>query len=83
VSESRARRRIRRAVQAKGYELTELSWSPWGRAAEKEGIPGGWEGYVEPKPSDLHGTPAVMGLSVDEALDWIEEFLPPRLGEQP
>jgi hypothetical protein len=75
---SRARDRIRRAVEAKGYRLTELTWEPWGRAVEKEGIPGGWEGYVEPQPEGLHGTPAVMGLSVDEALEWIRDWLPDR-----
>ncbi len=76
MSETRARRKIRRAVEAKGYTLTELTWEPWGRAAEKEGIPGGWEGYVEPEPRGYPGVPAVMGLSVDEALEWIDQFLP-------
>jgi len=76
AGESCARRKIRLAVEAKGYTLTELTWEPWGRAAEKEGIPGGWEGYVDPWPEHHYG-PAVMGLSLAEALDWIEEFLPP------
>lgn len=82
MSETRARRRIRLAVEAKGYTLTELTWEPWGRAAEKEGIPGGWEGYVTPVPAGLYGTPAVMGLSLVEALDWIDHWLPARHEEQ-
>ena len=73
---SGAREKIRKAVEAKGYTLTELTWEPWGRAIEKEGIPGGWEGYVTPEPPGLYGIPAVMGLSWQEALDWIDEFLP-------
>jgi hypothetical protein len=82
-TESRARRKIRLSVEAKGYTLTELTWEPWGRAAEKEGIPGGWEGYVTPEPLGLGGTPAVMGLSVGEALEWVEQFLPARGGASP
>lgn len=78
---SRAREAIRRAVEAKGYALISLTWEPWGRAAEKEGIPGGWEGYVKPEPEGFYGIPAVMGLSLQEALDWIRDFLPDRLSD--
>jgi hypothetical protein len=83
AEEKRARRKIRLAVEAKGYLLTELTWEPWGRAAEKEGIPGGWEGYVEPEPPGLYGCPAIMGLSLAEALDWIARWLPAREGVRP
>jgi hypothetical protein len=76
--ETRARRKIRLAVEAKGYRLSELTWEPWGAAAEKEGIPGGWVGYVDPEPDGLCGTPAVMGLSVEEAVQWVEDFIPKR-----
>ncbi len=90
--ETDARRRIRRAVEARGYRLVELTWEPWGAAAEKEGIPGGWEGWVDPIPSnapnglagengdDIFRIPDVMGLSWQEAVEWVNDFLPDRSG---
>lgn len=74
VRESRARRKIRQAVEARGYQLVELTWEPWGQAAEKEGIPGGWAGYVSPPPHVSE--PHIMGLSWQEAVEWIEQFIP-------
>ncbi len=89
--ESTARRKIRQAVEARGYALVELRWSPWGAAAEKEGIPGGWEGWVDPVPHneivgvslrfdplDIGRMPDVMGLSWQEAVEWGNDFLPDR-----
>lgn len=84
VPETRARRRIRLAVEAKGYKLTHLEWEPWGASAEKSGIPGGWYGEVEPKYQEW-GFPGneIMGLSVDEVLDWIERLVPTRFDGDP
>lgn len=77
VRETRARRRIRQAVEEKGYRLVSLEWEPWSNGGEKSGICGGWYGELDPKyaPNDWPGN-EIMGLSVDEVLDWIEEFVP-------
>jgi hypothetical protein len=82
VPESRARRKIREAVEAKGYSLVELTWEPWGKAAEKEGISGGWWGRVEPDPS----TPGSSGLDWFGGLSWQEavesiSFMPARVAD--
>ncbi len=91
MSESLARRKIRQAVEAHGYRLVELTWEPWGAAAEKEGIPGGWEGWVDPVPTnsdvtslnsdaeDTYRNPDIMGLSWQEAVEWVEHFIPARV----
>lgn len=77
VRETRARRRIRQAVEAKGYRLVFLEWEPWSPGGEKSGICGGWYGEVDPPYCrwSIPGT-EIMGLSVDEVLAWIEEFVP-------
>ncbi len=80
VAESRARRKIREAVEARGYTIHDLTWEPWGRAAEKEGIPGGWWFRVGPDPTP-HGSSGLDwfgGLSWQEAVANVEEFLPSR-----
>ena len=81
MPETRARRRIRLAVESRGYTLTSLAWEPWGMAAEKEGVPGGWYGTLD-RPTSAHDlTPGeIMGLSVEETLAWIDEFVPPPEG---
>lgn len=75
-----ARDMIRHAVENKGYKLAELTWEPWGAAAEKEGIPGGWWGRVEPDPSPpgSSGLDWFGGLSWQEAVSFVEDFIPPR-----
>ena len=78
-SETRARRRIREAVEARGYTLTRLTWEPWGAAAEKSGISGGWECQVSPRPiENFYGSEDFCGLSVEELLQYLDQFLPPR-----
>jgi hypothetical protein len=82
MSETRARRRIREAVESRGRVLTRLTWEPWGAAAEKEGIPGGWYGELQPVGTDTRaaigiGIDDVMGLSVEETIAWVDEFLLP------
>ena len=75
---SYARNKIIAAAEAKGYTVAELTWEPWGKAVEKEGIPGGWWGRVEPDPSPpgSSGLDYFAGLSWQEAVAFIEEFIP-------
>lgn len=73
-TETRARRRIRKAVESRGYTVLDIEWEPWGAAAEKEGIPGGWTVLTTAPlhPNTNYGD-EVYGLSVDEVLadiDW-------------
>lgn len=80
MAETRARRAIRQAVEARGYTVRDLEWEPWGRAAEKEGIPGGWSLRVEPDPSgpESSGLDWFGGLSWQETVGMIDSFLPQR-----
>lgn len=78
MAETRTRRRIREAVESRGYELVELEWEPWGMAMEMSGIPGGWYGRLE-RPYVQHAHPGdeIMGLSVDETIAWVDQFVKP------
>lgn len=75
--ETRARRRIRQAVESRGFKLLTLEWEPWSDGGEKSGICGGWYGTVDRQthPSFFPGN-EVMGLSVEEAVAWVDEFFP-------
>jgi hypothetical protein len=42
MAESRARQRIRKAVESRGYTVLAMEWEPWTPGGEKEGICGGW-----------------------------------------
>lgn len=70
--ETRARRKIRQAVEAKGWTITRMDWEPIRPGGEKEGPDGGW--YVEVcAPSG--GMDWVMGYSWQDAVEWAEKFL--------
>lgn len=74
MSETRARRRIRQAVESRGYSVLSMEWEPWSPGGEKEGIRGGWVVHTDAPlfPNTNYGD-EVMGLSVEEALadvDW-------------
>jgi len=74
MSETRTRRRIRLAVESRGYKVLEMEWEPWGACGEKEGIGGGWTVLTDAPwwPNTNYGD-EVMGLSVEEVLadiDW-------------
>jgi hypothetical protein len=75
VSESRARRRIREAVERFGYQLVSLEWEPIGMGAEMCGPSGGWTGDIE-GPEGIEYS-AVMGYNVEHALDWIDDWVKP------
>lgn len=78
VSETRTRRRIRKAVVSRGYAIKELEWEPVYNAGEMCGLAGGWylqvdRPYVERTfPGDELG-----GLSAEELLADIDHDLRP------
>jgi len=69
---TRERRKIRKAIEAKGRKLTSLTWEHWYNGGEGAGICSGWSGTFEP-PSRVGND--FYGLSVADVLDWIEEFI--------
>lgn len=75
--ETVARRRIRHAVESRGYRLVSLEWEPWSNGGEKSGICGGWLGELDrpTHPNIFPGT-EIMGLSVDETVAWVDQFVP-------
>src|SRR5678815_4529158 len=80
--ETRARRRIREAVELYGYRLIRLDYEPMSAGAEKAGPDGGWFGEIERadglKEDPLSsGDHAVLGYNVEHALDWIDQFVKP------
>lgn len=70
--ESRRRRKIREAVEARGWTLTTLEWEPIGAASEKEGPSGGWYGECR-APSG--GMDWVMGYTWQDCVQWAADFL--------
>ena len=70
--ESRARRKIRQAIEAKGWTLDWLEWEPIRLGGEKSGPEGGWYGEAI-APSG--GSDWVMGYSWQEAVKWVDDFL--------
>lgn len=78
MSETRRQRRIRDAVELRGYQAKEITWEPWGPAAEKSGITGGWTVIVD-RPYLERSYPGddLFGLSVDEVLADIDYWLKP------
>jgi hypothetical protein len=76
--ETRARRRIRLAVESRGYQLASLEWEPPYVGGEMEGWCGGWLGTTDPKhlPNCWPGD-EIMGLSVEQVLAWVDTFVKP------
>jgi hypothetical protein len=72
VAETRARRKIREAVEAKGWTLLRLVWEPISPGGEKEGLCGGWYGVCR-APSG--GEDWVMGYNWRETVEWAEKYL--------
>ena len=77
-AETRTRRRIRRAVESRGYNVISMEWEPWYDAGEKSGIGGGWTVLTDAPwfPNTNYGD-EVWGLSVDEVLADIDWMLRP------
>lgn len=76
--ESRARRRIRKAVESRGFKVLSMEYEPWYNAGEMSGITGGWTVLTDRpwEPNTNYGDEA-CGLSVDEVLAWIDCFFTP------
>lgn len=70
MAESRARRRIRLAVEAIGWDVLEMEWEPWGQVVEKSGLEGGWTIKCRRRSDGVIDYAA--GYSVDDVL----RFLP-------
>lgn len=78
TAETRARRRIRKAVESRSHRLATLEWEPWYDAGEKSGIGGGWCGTTEDPflPNTTSGN-EFYGLSVEETLAHLDSFMEP------
>lgn len=77
MMETSARKRIRRAVESRGYNLVSLRWEHWYNAGEKSGIGGGWYGILDRSyQPNSYPSDEIMGLSVEEVIAWIDEFIP-------
>ena len=74
MSETRARKRIRQAIESRGHIVESIEWEPIYHGGEKSGLCGGWT--VTTVHSFLPNTwPGndILGLSVEEVLadiDW-------------
>lgn len=78
MPETRARRRIRQAVEGRGYAVVDLDWEPWYDAGEMSGLAGGWALTVD-RDYVQNTTPGddLYGLSVEELLAEIDYWLKP------
>lgn len=78
TKESRARRRIRAAVESRGYTIVSLEYEPWYNAGEMCGIGGGWSVELD-RPYLERCWPGneLEGLSVEEVLAAVDYWLKP------
>jgi hypothetical protein len=78
TTETRARRRIRLAVESRGYAVEELEWEPIYNGGEMCGWCGGWT-LIMDRPHVPNCIPAddLYGFSVDELLAQIDYWLKP------
>ena len=83
MAETRARRRIRQAVESRGFQVKSLQWEPWYDAGEMSGIAGGWMLILDrPYLGSTHPGDDLCALSVEELLAQIDYWLKPD-GECP
>jgi hypothetical protein len=71
MSETRARRKIREAVEAKGAKVTDLTWEPIGQMVEMSGREGGWTVFAE--WSDGREDHA-LGYSWQDVVEWVDHY---------
>ncbi|HET6916262.1 MAG TPA: hypothetical protein VFH56_09265 [Acidimicrobiales bacterium] len=79
MSETRTRRRIRQAVEARGFRVARLDWEPIYNGGEMCGWCGGWTLITDPPhmpPNTIPGDD-LYGLSVDELLAEIDYSVKP------
>lgn len=76
MSETRARRRIRKAVESRGYGILNLEWESWYETGEGPG--GGWSMILDRDylPNTRPGND-MYALSVEELLAEIDYWLKP------
>lgn len=67
--ETRARRRIREAVEATGRTVDLIEWEPIHAGGEMQGAAGGWTVMASP---DEHA----LGYNLAEVLEWISTWEP-------
>lgn len=78
MAESRARERIRKAVESRGHEVLSLDWEPVYDAGEMQGYGGGWTLAVSPGiyPNSYPDND-IYGMSVEEVLAYIDYWIKP------
>lgn len=78
ITETRARRRIRQAVEARGYQVESLEWEPWCNSGEMGGLAGGWSVELD-RDYLAFTTPGndLVALSVEEMLAEVDYWLRP------
>lgn len=67
--ETRAQRKIRKAVEAHGLVAEEITWEPVGQMIEMQGREGGWYVYVKD-----YGV--ATGYSTDDVIESIDLAAP-------
>lgn len=69
MSETRARRRIRKAVESRGYGVLDMEWEPIYHGGEMSGLSGGWTVTTDAAwiQNTNYGN-EFIGLSVEEVL---------------
>lgn len=65
MSESRARKKIRRAFAELGLGIESIEWEPIGMCIEMQGREGGWSVWLDEESGGGH----VMGYNVDDLID--------------
>ncbi len=79
AKESRARRRIRLAVESRGYTIVSIDYEPWYNAGEMMGIGGGWSIVLDrPYLKSPYNDNDFGALSVEEVLAYIDYWIPPE-----
>lgn len=78
MSETRARRRIREAVESRGYAIESIDYEPIYNAGEMAGLAGGWSVELD-RPFLERCFPGndLCGFSVDEVLAEVDYWLKP------
>lgn len=69
MNETRAQRKIRKAVEAHGLVAEEIAWEPIGQMIEMSGREGGWTVYVKD-----YGV--ATGYSTDDVIESIDLYAP-------
>jgi hypothetical protein len=78
MSETRARRRIRKAVESRGYGVKSIEWEPVYYGGEMDGACGGWALTTDrPHVPNTYPGDDLYGFTVEMMLAEIDEWLRP------